>query len=59
MKIYRIIGALIEGVLFAVFMWLGDNFILDNDNPLYIYAIQAIIFATAMYLFDKFFNRTK
>ena len=57
MEIYRIIGALIEGVLFALLMWIGDEFILKNDNALYVYAIQAIIFAVAMYLFDRFFNR--
>ena len=57
MEIYRIIGALIEGVLFALLMWIGDEFILNNDNALYVYAIQAIIFAVAMYLFDRFFNR--
>ncbi len=59
MEIYKIIGAFLEGVLFAVFMWIGDIFILSNDNPFYLYAIQAIIFAAAMYLFDKFFNRKK
>lgn len=57
MEIYRIIGALIEGLLFALLMWIGDEFILKNDNALYVYAIQAIIFAVAMYLFDRFFNR--
>ena len=57
MKVYKIIGALIEGILFAVLMWIGDKYILDNDNAFYVYAIQAIIFAVAMYLFDRFFNR--
>ena len=57
MEIYRIIGALIEGVLFALLMWIGDEFILKNDNTFYVYAIQTIIFAVAMYLFDRFFNR--
>ena len=56
MEIYKIIGALIEGVLFALLMWVGDEFNLKNDNALYVYAIQAIIFALAMYSFDKFFN---
>ena len=59
MKVYKIIGALIEGILFAVLMWIGDKYILDNDNALYVYIIQAIIFALAMYLFDRFFNKKK
>ena len=59
MEFYKIIGALIEGVLFALLMWVGDEFILKNDNALYVYAIQATIFAVAMYLFDRFSNRKK
>ncbi|MBR5552193.1 MAG: hypothetical protein IKV83_09805 [Muribaculaceae bacterium] len=59
MKDYKIIGALIEGILFAVLMWIGDKYILDNDNAFYVYIIQAIIFALAMYLFDRFFNKKK
>jgi hypothetical protein len=59
MKDYKIIGALIEGILFAVLMWVGDKYILDNDNAFYVYIIQAIIFALAMYLFDRFFNKKK
>ncbi|MBQ2439650.1 MAG: hypothetical protein II271_00440 [Muribaculaceae bacterium] len=59
MKVYKIIGALIEGILFAVLMWIGDKYILDNDNAFYVYIIQAIIFALAMYLFDRFFNKKK
>ena len=59
MKVYKIIGALIEGILFAVRMWIGDKYILDNDNAFYVYIIQAIIFALAMYLFDRFFNKKK
>ena len=57
MKVYKIIGALIEGILFAVLMWIGDKYILDNDNAFYVYIIQAIIFALAMYLFDRFFKK--
>lgn len=57
MEIYKIIGALIEGILFAILMWVGDEFILKNDNTLCVYVIQALIFAVAMYLFDKFFNK--
>ena len=59
MKVYKIIGALIEGILFAVLMWIGDKYILDNDNAFYVYIIQAIIFALAMYLFARFFNKKK
>lgn len=59
MKDYKIIGALLEGILFAVLMWIGDKYILDNDNAFYVYIIQAIIFALAMYLFDRFFNKKK
>ena len=59
MKVYKIIGALIEGILFAVLMWIGDKYILDNDNAFYVYIIQAIIFALAMYLFDRFFKKNK
>ena len=59
MKVYKIIGALIEGILFAALMWIGDKYILDNDNAFYVYIIQAIIFALAMYLFDRFFNKKK
>lgn len=59
MKDYKIIGALIEGILFAVLMWIGDKYILDNDNAFYVYIIQAIIFALAMYLFDRFLNKKK
>jgi hypothetical protein len=59
MKVYKIIGALLEGILFAVLMWIGDKYILDNDNAFYVYIIQAIIFALAMYLFDRFFNKKK
>lgn len=59
MKVYKIIGALIEGILFAVLMWIGDKYILDKDNAFYVYIIQAIIFALAMYLFDRFFNKKK
>lgn len=59
MKVYKIIGALIEGILFAVLMWIGDKYILDHDNAFYVYIIQAIFFALAMYLFDRFFNKKK
>ena len=59
MNVYKIIGALIEGVLFAIFMWIGDKYVLDKDNAFYIYIFQALIFAITMYLFDRFFNKKK
>ena len=59
MKVYKIIVALLEGVLFAIFMWLGDKFLLDNDNTFYVYVAEAIFFAVGRYLFDKFFNKKK
>ena len=59
MKFYTIIVALLEGVLFAIFMWLGDKYLLDNDNTFYVYVSEAIFFAVGMYLFDKFFNKKK
>ena len=59
MKFYKIIVALLEGVLYAIFMWLGDKYLLDNDHAFYVYVAEAIFFAVAMYLFDKFFNKQK
>ena len=59
MKFYKIIGALLKGVLFAIFMWLGDKYLLDNDYAFYVYVAEAIFFAVAMYIFDKFFNKNK
>ena len=57
MKLYKIIGALLEGGLFGIFMWLGDKYLLDNDNAFYVYVAEAIFFAVGMYLFDKFFKK--
>ncbi len=59
MKLYKIIEALLKGVLFAIFMWLGDKYLLDNDYAFYVYVAEAIFFAVAMYLFDKFFKKKK
>ena len=59
MKFYKIIVALLEGVLYAIFMWLGDKYLLDNDHAFYVYVAEAIFFAVAMYLYDKFFNKQK
>ena len=52
-------GALITGLLFALFMWIGDKFVLDNNHPFYVYIIYAVVFAVAMYLYDKFFGKKK
>ena len=59
MKMSKIIGALIEGVLFGALMWVGDKYVLENSNPFYVYVIQAAVFAVGMFLFDMFFNRKK
>ena len=59
MKNYKILEALLKGALYAIFMWLGDKYLLDNDNAFYVYIAEAIFFAVAMYLFDKFFNKQK
>lgn len=55
----KILGALITGLLFALFMWIGDKFVLDNNHPFYVYIIYAVVFAMAMYLYDKFFGKKK
>ena len=55
----KILGALITGLLFALFMWIGDKFVLDNNHLFYVYIIYAVVFAVAMYLYDKFFGKKK
>ena len=55
----KIFGALITGMLFALFMWIGDEFVLDNKNPFYVYIVYAVVFAVAMYIYDKFFGKKK
>jgi hypothetical protein len=55
----KMFGALITGMLFALFMWIGDEFVLDNKNPFYIYIVYAVVFAVAMYIYDKFFGKKK
>ena len=52
-------GALLTGMLFALFMWIGDEFVLDEKNPLYVYIVYALVFAVAMFVYDKFFGRKK
>lgn len=52
-------GALITGMLFALFMWIGDEFVLDNKNPFYVYIVYAVVFAVAMYIYDIFFGKKK
>ena len=59
MKVLKILGALIEGILFAILMWVGDKYILENDNPWWVYVFQAVIFAVLMFLYDRFFSRKK
>ena len=55
----KIFGALITGIPFAIFMWIGDEFILDDKNPFYVYLVYALVFAVAMFLYDKFFGKKK
>ena len=55
----KMFGALITGMLFALFMWIGDEFVLDNKNPFYVYIVYAVVFAVAMYIYDKFFAKKK
>ena len=55
----KMFGALITGMLFALFMWIGDKFVLDNKNPFYVYIVYAVVFAVAMYIYDKFFGKKK
>lgn len=55
----KMLGALITGVLFALFMWIGDECVLDNKSPFYVYVIYTVVFAVAMYLYDKFFGKKK
>ena len=52
-------GALLTGMLFALFMWIGDEFVLDNKNPFYVYIVYALVFAVAMFLYDKFIGKKK
>jgi O-antigen/teichoic acid export membrane protein len=47
-------GALITGILFAIFMWIGDEFILDDKNPFYVYLVYALVFAVAMFSTTSF-----
>ena len=53
------LGALITGALFALFMWIGDEFVLDTKSPFYVYIIYTVMFAVAMYIYDKFFGKKK
>ena len=55
----KMLGALITGALFALFMWIGDEFVLDTKSPFYVYIIYAVVFAVAMYIYDKFFSKKK
>ena len=55
----KMLGALLTGMLFALFMWIGDEFVLNDKNPFYVYIVYALVFAVAMYLYDKFFGKKK
>ncbi len=55
----KMFGALLTGVLFALFMWIGDEFVLDDKNPFYVYIVYALVFAVAMFVYDKFFGKKK
>ena len=55
----KLLGALITGILFALFMWIGDELVLDDKNPFYVYIVYALVFAVAMFLYDKFFGKKK
>ena len=55
----KMFGALITGMLFALFIWIGDEFVLDNKTPFYVYIVYAVVFAVAMYIYDKFFGKKK
>ena len=43
-----IIRALLAGVFYTLFVWLGDVYIFKQDTPLYIYPIQFLIFTIVM-----------
>lgn len=43
-----ILRALLAGVFYILFVWLGDVYIFKQDTPLYIYPIQFLIFTIVM-----------
>ena len=45
----QVIVALLQGVLFAVLMWVGDEFFLEDEKTSYIYIIEGAVFAVAMF----------
>lgn len=53
----KIISYLIMAVIYAVFIWIGDKFIFDDEQHLYMYLFQGVFFALAMYCFNRFFNK--
>lgn len=55
----KMFGALLTGMLFALFMWIGDEFVLDDKNPFYVYIVYALVFAVAMFVYDKLFGKKK
>ena len=48
MKKQSLISGLIAGILYTLFIWLGDVFFFKNVSPYYIYLIQGLVFTIAM-----------
>ena len=55
----QVIVALLQGVLFAVLMWLGDEFFLEDEKTSYIYIIEGAVFAVAMCFVNIFLDGKK
>ncbi len=43
-----LISGIIAGILYTLFIWLGDVFYFKQEVPLHIYIIQGGVFAIAM-----------
>ena len=55
----QVIVALLQGVLFAVLMWVGDEFFLEDEKTSYIYIIEGAVFAVAMFFVNIFLDGKK
>ena len=55
----QVIVALLQGVLFAVLMWVGDEFFLEDEKASYIYIIECAVFAVAMFFVNIFLDGKK
>lgn len=56
----QVIVALLQGVLFAVLMWVGDEFFLEDEKASYIiYIIEGAVFAVAMFFVNIFLDGKK